>query len=144
MPRGRGNARQDQNNDLFAAMYRAFQGMATHAQNDNQGGDSKQGYLRDFIQSRAASFNGEAEPKEAEDWFKSIVKHLNTQGVLQEYRVEFASYKFEGQADFWWDRIKRTHDVNTMTWEQFEGLFYNRYFPQPYRDMNTVEFMSLQ
>ncbi|XP_024021688.1 uncharacterized protein LOC112091691 [Morus notabilis] len=65
-------------------------------------------------------------------------------GVPEKYWVEFAVYKFEGQASTWWKQTMRLHDVSTMTWELFEELFNERYFPQSYRDKKAMEFMGLE
>ncbi|EXB81696.1 hypothetical protein L484_001429 [Morus notabilis] len=65
-------------------------------------------------------------------------------GVLNEYWVEFAAFKFEGPAGAWWKHIRRMQDVEGMTWEQFEALFNEQFFPQSYRDEKAMEFMGLQ
>ncbi|XP_024026718.1 uncharacterized protein LOC112093117 [Morus notabilis] len=36
------------------------------------------------------------------------------------------------------------HDVEGMTWKQFEALFNEQFFPQSYRDEKAMEFMGLQ
>ncbi|XP_024026992.1 uncharacterized protein LOC112093198 [Morus notabilis] len=57
--------------------------------------------------------------------------------------VEFAVYKMEGLANTWWKQVKRRMDVTGLTWEQFETLFNEQYFPQSYREEKALEFMSL-
>ncbi|EXB68037.1 hypothetical protein L484_009644 [Morus notabilis] len=89
------------------------------------------------------SFNSEGGPQEAEFWIDSIVKHLSTMGVPDEYWVEFTVYKIEGLANTWWKQVKRRMDVVGLTWEQFETLFNDQYFPQSYREEKALEFMSL-
>ena len=56
-------------------------------------------------------------------------------GVPDEYWVEFTVYKMEGLANTWWKQVKRIMDVVGMTWEQFETLFNDQYFPQSYCDV---------
>lgn len=41
-------------------------------------------------------FSSEGVLQKVEYWFESILKHLNTMGVLEEYRIEFTAYKLEG------------------------------------------------
>ncbi|EXB29173.1 hypothetical protein L484_019698 [Morus notabilis] len=64
-------------------------------------------------------------------------------GVPDEYWVEFAVYKIEGLANTWWKQVKRRMDVIGLTWEQFETLFNEQYFPQSYKEEKALEFMSL-
>ncbi|XP_024025887.1 uncharacterized protein LOC112092890 [Morus notabilis] len=64
-------------------------------------------------------------------------------GVPDEYWVEFAVYKMEGLSNTWWKQVKRRMDVTGLTWEQFETLFNEQYFPQSYREEKALEFMSL-
>ncbi|XP_024018876.1 uncharacterized protein LOC112090853 [Morus notabilis] len=107
------NQPAQQNQGFLDAMYVAFQGMATRAQNKRPVEDRKQGYFRKFRR------------------------------VPDEYWVEFALYKMEGLANTWWKQVKRRIDVTGLTWEQFETLFNEQYFPQSYREEKALEFMSL-
>ena len=63
------------------------------------------------------SFNSEGGPQEAEFWIDSIVKHLSTTGVPDEYWVEFVVYKTEGLANTSWKQVKRRIDVVGLTWD---------------------------
>ncbi|XP_024025359.1 uncharacterized protein LOC112092721 [Morus notabilis] len=132
-----------QNQEFMDAMYAAFQDMATRAQNERPTKDRKHSYFREFRRAPIPIFNSEGGPQEAEYWFDSIVKHLNTIRVPKEYWVEFVVYKMEGQASNWWKQVRRRLNVTGMTWEQFKVLFNEQYFPQSYRDEKAIEFMSL-
>ncbi|XP_024018441.1 uncharacterized protein LOC112090707 [Morus notabilis] len=125
------------------AMYATFQGMATRAQNERLVEDRKHSYFREFRRAPIPAFNSEGGPQEAEYWFDSIVKHLNTIGIPEEYWEEFTVYKMEGRASTWWKQVRRRLDVAGMTWEQFEVLFNEQYFPQSYMDEKVMDFMSL-
>ncbi|XP_024028694.1 uncharacterized protein LOC112093783 [Morus notabilis] len=65
-------------------------------------------------------------------------------GVPEEYRIEFTVYKMECQASNWWKPVRRRLNVAEMTWEQFETLFNEQYFPQSNREQKALEFMTLQ
>ena len=101
-----GNQSEQPNQGFFDAMYTAFQGMATRARNERPAEDRKQGYFWEFRRAPIPSFNSEGGPQEAEFWIDSIVKHLSTMGVPDEYWVEFAVYKMEGLANTWWKQVK--------------------------------------
>ncbi|XP_024018222.1 uncharacterized protein LOC112090644 [Morus notabilis] len=49
----------------------------------------------------------------------------------------------EGLANTWWKQVKRRIDVAGLTWEQFETLLNEQYFPQSYRDEKVLEFMYI-
>ncbi|EXB66278.1 hypothetical protein L484_003034 [Morus notabilis] len=78
------------------AMYVAFQGMATRAQNERPAKDRKQSYFLKFRRGPIPTFNSEGGPQEVEYWFDFIVKYRNTMGIPEEYLVEFTVYKLEG------------------------------------------------
>lgn len=74
-------------------------------------------------------------------WSRS--KHLNTMGVPEEFKIEFAANKFEGCANIWWRQVKRMCDINNMSREQFDALFNEKYFQESYRDEKVMEFINL-
>ena len=59
-------------------------------------------------------------------------------------RIALATFQMQGEADHWWDLIKTTHDVATMTWQRFEELFLEKYFPTPLKQAMTQEFLDLK
>ncbi|XP_024024260.1 uncharacterized protein LOC112092398 [Morus notabilis] len=132
------------NEQFMEAMYAAFLGMATRAQNERPAEDRKHNYFCEYMRSSIPVFTNAGGPEEAEYWFESVSKHLSTMGVPDEYWVEFAAFKFEGPAGAWWKHIRRMQDVEGMTWEQFEALFNEQFFSQSYRDETAMEFMGLQ
>ena len=64
----------------------------------------------------------------SERWLKQIRKVLDIVGTPTEYQVEFATYCLQGEADFWWDSMKRMRDVRTLVWDEFVTIFHNHYF----------------
>ncbi|KAL9676783.1 hypothetical protein QQ045_005003 [Rhodiola kirilowii] len=51
--------------------------------------------------------------------------------------------KLAGEADYWWDFIKSSHDVASMTWDDFEEVFFAKYFRESARDVKIEEFVHL-
>ena len=86
-------------------MYEAFRGMATRPREEPS--DLKQQYLREFRKVDVPVLKGDGGPERAEAWMETIMKHFDTLGVPNEYRVEFAAYKLEDQAYNWWKQTKR-------------------------------------
>ena len=52
-------------------------------------------------------------------------------------------YILEDEADFWWDMVTHTEDVDQMSWEDFKELFLAKYFPKDEREARSEEFERL-
>ena len=101
--------------------------------------------MREFRRQDPPCFFGEPDPIEAELWLKRInlafeMIELN-EDVL---RIRAATYQFSGRALTWWDVVKTTHNVATMTWVEFERVFLDNYFPQVVRNAKRREFLALK
>ncbi|XP_028100489.1 uncharacterized protein LOC114299855 [Camellia sinensis] len=55
-----------------------------------------------------------------------------------------AAFQVEGEADHWWEMIKGTQQVETLTWRQFEDLFMEKYFSNSLRQEMIQEFLQLK
>ena len=55
----------------------------------------------------------------SERWLKQIRKVLDIVGTPTKYQVEFATYRLQGEADFWWDSVKRMRDIRTLVWDEY-------------------------
>ena len=44
----------------------------------------------------------------------------------------------------WWDWVKTSRDLETMTWAEFHGLFMSKYFPATARHVKAQEFLELR
>ncbi|XP_058223134.1 uncharacterized protein LOC131332843 [Rhododendron vialii] len=58
--------------------------------------------------------------------------------------VALATYQLKGEARYWWDLIEATHAIATMTFDEFETLFLNKYFPMPLHLAKEQEFLNLK
>ncbi|XP_058219911.1 uncharacterized protein LOC131330379 [Rhododendron vialii] len=93
-----------------------------------------------FCKHRPPIFYGEANPSAAEAWIKQISKYLEVLNVTNAGdRIALATFQMQGEADHWWDLIKTTHNLTTMTWRMFENLFLEKYF-----QAMAQEFMDLK
>ncbi|XP_028078909.1 uncharacterized protein LOC114280732 [Camellia sinensis] len=90
-------------------------------------------------------FLGGSNPYEAEAWLRQIKKLLDTSDIHNEqHRVTMAAFQMEGEADHWWEMIRSTRQVDTLTWRQFEDLFMEKYFPNSLRQEMIQEFLQLK
>lgn len=80
-------------------------------------------YLKELLFLSTPSYGGSSDPMEAEEWLHRVKKRMDMIDVPIDLRITLAAYMLTGEADHWWDFVKRG-----MTWEDFERLFYNKYF----------------
>ncbi|XP_058211484.1 uncharacterized protein LOC131323652 [Rhododendron vialii] len=106
---------------------------------------SRDQLLDAFCKRRPPIFYGEANPSAAEVWIKQISKYLEVLNVTSAGdRIALATFQMQGEADHWWDLIKTTHNLTTMTWQMFENRFLEKYFPAPVKQAMAQEFMDLK
>ncbi|XP_028070273.1 uncharacterized protein LOC114272753 [Camellia sinensis] len=59
-------------------------------------------------------------------------------------RIALAVFELDDEADHWWELIKNTRDVASLSWNQFRELFLNKYFPSTVRRERVKEFQNLE
>ncbi|XP_028058969.1 uncharacterized protein LOC114262771 [Camellia sinensis] len=59
-------------------------------------------------------------------------------------RIALAVFELDDEADHWWELIKNTRDVASLSWNQFKELFLNKYFPSTIRRERVKEFQNLE
>ncbi|XP_028059685.1 uncharacterized protein LOC114263367 [Camellia sinensis] len=57
-------------------------------------------------------------------------------------KVLLATYTLKDEARRWWLLVQNNN--GDMTWAQFNEIFYNKYFPQCFRDRKVSEFQELK
>ena len=96
--------------------------------------------LEQFFRLHPSSFKGEADPWGAESWLKKVTKIFDAMQTTDERRLTLVPYLFEDEADFWWDLVTRTKDIDQLSWEDFKTLFLAKYFPEVEREARREEF----
>ncbi|XP_028115674.1 uncharacterized protein LOC114313492 [Camellia sinensis] len=59
-------------------------------------------------------------------------------------RIALAVFELDDEADHWWELIKNTRDVASLSWNQFRELFLNKYFPCTIRRERVKEFQNFE
>ena len=59
-------------------------------------------------------------------------------------KVKLATFQLEGESQVWWNLIKTSRDLEEMTWEEFRGLFMEKYFSASARHTKAREFLELR
>ena len=65
----------------------------------------------------------------ADHWFRQVDKILEAMEITSDAtKMKLAMFQLEGESQVWWDWIKASRDLEAMTWEEFYGLFMEKYF----------------
>ncbi|XP_038885797.1 uncharacterized protein LOC120076090 [Benincasa hispida] len=63
--------------------------------------------------------------------------------IPEEQKVNYATSMLRDDAKFWWESTQRTIK-GTVSWQQFNQAFYNKYFSLTMRCQKEVEFLNLR
>ena len=58
-------------------------------------------------------------------------------------RVAYAAYMLRDDARIWWEMVTQDRDVTTVTWEEFQAWFTEKYYNEAIKAAKAEEFMSL-
>ncbi|XP_059654581.1 uncharacterized protein LOC132301335 [Cornus florida] len=77
-------------------------------------------------------FKGGPDPLVADNFMDRVEKYLNTMNLAtNKLKITLVTYNFVGDAEIWWKTISHTHNLDTMTYDTFKKLYYEKYFPAP-------------
>ena len=61
----------------------------------------------------------------------------------EELQVPFTTHRLTVGALTWWETIRYTYDIRTMTWDAFEKLFKDNYFNADHRQAIAEKYETL-
>ncbi|XP_028054802.1 uncharacterized protein LOC114259002 [Camellia sinensis] len=88
------------------------------------------------------TFFGGIEPLKVETWLLEIEKLFEVFPCTETQKVLLATYTLKDEAWRWWLLIRNTN--GNMTWARFNEIFYDKYFPQCFRDQKVSKFQELK
>jgi hypothetical protein len=89
-------------------------------------------------------FTHAADPLEAEDWLKTVLKMLTTCQCDDRENVLYAAGRLQGSASAWWDAYTTAHAApDTITWDEFTTNFRSHHIPSRVMKIKK-EFLSLK
>ena len=100
--------------------------------------------LREFLRQSPPTFQGNSNPLDADRWIRRVTKVFDGLGVAEDIKVCLATYLFDGEADDWWESVKRRRDINALTWGEFDQIFQDKYFSESVRDRMKADFLALR
>jgi hypothetical protein len=90
-------------------------------------------------------FSHAADPLEAEDWLKTVLKMLTTAQCSDKEKVLYAAGRLQGSAAAWWDAYVDAHATpNAITWDEFATNFRSHHIPIGLMKMKKKGFLSLK
>ncbi|XP_028106246.1 uncharacterized protein LOC114305360 [Camellia sinensis] len=96
---------------------------------------------QEFMKMKLLTFLGGIEPLKAETWLLEMEKLFEVFPCSTTQKVLLATYTLKDEARRWWLLVRNN---NGDTWAQFNEIFYNKYFPQCFRDRKVSEFQELK
>lgn len=100
--------------------------------------------LREFLRQHPPTFQGSSNPLDADIWIRMVRKICGGMGIAEDLRVDLATYLLEGEADHWWDSVKRIRNTDALNWEEFDQIFQDKYFLDSVRDRMKTDFLALR
>ncbi|XP_062118750.1 uncharacterized protein LOC133832422 [Humulus lupulus] len=96
-----------------------------------------------FRKQALPSFEGKVNPMVAKDWLKSVEAIFDHMELNDHQRVSCAAHLLKIDARLWWEVVKETHDLNTMTWVDFAIAFGKMYYSTAVLATRVDEFVTL-
>ena len=116
--------------------------IAQASANVGQGGSND---LQRFKTHKPPVFKGGADPMVADHWFRQVSKILEAMEITSDAtKIRLAAFQLEGEAQVWWDWVKDSKNLETMTWGEFKELFMGKYFSAAAKHAKAWEFLDLK
>ncbi|XP_042983320.1 uncharacterized protein LOC122312717 [Carya illinoinensis] len=101
-----------------------------------------------FLIYRYPNFFGNEGPLRVEKWIIDLERTYEICGCLEDQKVLYAGYLFQGEVGIWWDTrrqllVRELESMATLSWERFKEEFDNRFFPDSVKQLKAQEFASL-
>ena len=106
-------------------------------------GDRMEPIYERFWKQNPPVFEGGPDPLKAEQWMTMIASIFDFMRVEDNDRVRCAIYMLRDDARIWWEIVSQGHNLNTMTWDAFRALFYEKYYNESIRAAQAEEFARL-
>ncbi|XP_047342756.1 uncharacterized protein LOC124946233 [Impatiens glandulifera] len=110
--------------------------------NTNDG--SQRPIYKEFMGFKLADFRGSTDPLEAEEWLQSMETIFTFMQCSNSDQVKCASFMFKDDARIWWQGAKSTLDLDAATWEEFNAVFYGKYFTLSTRNKLARKFLEIR
>lgn len=90
-----------------------LQRLTTHSREPKERGRAY--YFKEFENTRPSLYNGTPNSGIAKRWIREIKKKMRTLNILKYFRYRLATYKINGEANYWWKFMSKGRDINEIT-----------------------------
>eukprot|EP00253_Pinus_taeda_P036316 PITA_36316 len=99
----------------------------------------------EFRKINPPHFDGEQE-EAAEAWLINMNKYFQLYEYDHNLKARLAIFQLQGKATLWWEEVKIVKGVTeqTITWENFQSYFKERYLTERFYDEKAREFHDLR
>ncbi|XP_059629726.1 uncharacterized protein LOC132272640 [Cornus florida] len=102
-------------------------------------------YLIQFDKLMKVTFEGGPDPLVVDVWLDEVEKHFKAIVVPDDrLKITLATYIFVSDAAIWWKTMTSAHDIDSISWDAFKSLFFNKYFLQTKRRELRTQFDGLE
>ncbi|KAL4345229.1 hypothetical protein AHAS_Ahas11G0257500 [Arachis hypogaea] len=90
-------------------MQATAEALGNQINNGNNGNNGDDGPMMhsSFLKVHPPTFRGTSNPTDVDNWIQAIERSLQAQQVLEEQWVEFGTYQLQGEAQHWWQGMRR-------------------------------------
>lgn len=92
----------------------------------------------------AQPFFGESDFMMADYWIRDLKNCFSIIEITSVEKRKVAAFLLQEEARVWWDTVVKSKDETQMDWEEFEALFYDKYFPYVVKKALQREFLELK
>eukprot|EP00253_Pinus_taeda_P012641 PITA_12641 len=99
----------------------------------------------EFRKIKPPHFDGEQE-EAAEAWLINMNKYFQLYEYDHNLKARLAIFQLQGKATLWWEEVKIVKGVTeqTITWDNFQRYFKERYLTERFYDEKAKEFHDLR
>ncbi|XP_059650034.1 uncharacterized protein LOC132295762 [Cornus florida] len=102
-------------------------------------------HIAKFMKLMPILFEGGPDPLVVDNFMDRVEKYINAINlVTDKLKIVLTTYNFVRDAEIWWKTISHIHNLDTMTYDTFKKLYYEKYFPAPKRKELKKEFDGLR
>ncbi|CAL2267430.1 unnamed protein product [Prunus armeniaca] len=93
----------------------------------------------------AKEFMDSTDPAEAESWISDVERIFEVLECPDGDRVHLATFLLKGNAYHWWKAAKMGYEnPAAITWEEFQRVFSEQFYPPSYRYAKKSKFLYLK
>ncbi|XP_073057206.1 uncharacterized protein [Primulina eburnea] len=124
--------------------------LQTPVQGRGQGRDQRvqervvEGAYDKFKKMNPPEFVGNPDPLIAMEWVNVVEAIFDYLNFDDKDRVSCAVFLLTKTARIWWEATKVAINVQTLKWNEFKDLFYDKYFPSDVKARKVKEFLELK